>query len=185
MSASQPGIDGPFAIIPGPYLDVLLILHEKLKNVKDTWAVGGQLGESLRAVRNKPASVEILTSEKGIEHIFQALTEYSPTVPTTKTEKLSRDALIEGKAFPTYLRSLYSEFQVRNIKVRIFGNLQIKINDWDWGDPIEFSPESTIVVGKRINVVPLAIKLELYTLLGWTDRVEKIKKVLARRKPRL
>ncbi len=185
MSAGQPDIDGPFAVIPGPYLDVLLILHDKLKNVKDTWAVGGQLGESLRAVRNDPTSVEILTSEKGVEQIFQAITEYSPTVPTAKTEKLSRDALIEGKAYPTYLRSLYSEFQIRNIKVKVFGNLQIKINDWDWGDPLEFSPEFTIVVGKKIDVVPLAIKLELYTLLGWIDRAEKIKKVLARRKPRI
>ncbi len=183
MSASQHNITGPYAIIPQQYVETLLVLQGKLKEVIAQWAIGGDLGEALRAVSVNPDVVEILTSKAGVEQIFKSVEEFQPVEPSTQIRQLPRKAVIGGKEYPVYNKSCYLEFCISGIKIEVYGNLQFKINDWDWGDPLEFTPEYTFVVGKKINVVPLAIKYELHTLLGWTDRAEKIAQVLARPKP--
>ena len=58
---------------------------------------------------------------------------------------------------------------------KVHGDLQFKVDDWDWGDVLEFDPEYVYVVGAKIAVVPLSVKYELYRSLGWIDRVEKIR----------
>ncbi len=183
MSDNQTEISGPYAIIPQPYVETLLVLQGKLKEVGAQWAISGDLGEALRAVSVNPGVVEIVTNKVGVEQIFKLVEEFKPGEPSTQIRQLPRRARIGGKEYPVYIKSCYLEFYIRNIKIEVYGNLQFKINDWDWGDPLEFTPEYTFVVGKKINVVPLAIKYELHTLLGWTDRAEKIAQVLARPKP--
>jgi hypothetical protein len=54
------------------------------------------------------------------------------------------------------------------------------VGDWDWGDPIEFEPDYVNVVGVNVPIVPLKLKSELYTGLGWTDRAAKIHEAVMR-----
>ncbi len=171
------------SVTPRQFVDALLVLHEKLggKNIK--WVVNGDLAEHLRIVKVEPAFIEIVSSKDDVEQIFQGFQEFGPQPITFRVQQLTRYAVIAGKEYPIYVRSYYFEFNLNGLKVKVQGDLQFKIGEWDWGDVFEFTPESVYVIGKKIAVTPLSIAAELYTSLGWIDRVEKINAVTQRFHP--
>ena len=172
--------DNPLLIIiPPQYVSALIKLHEKLDGKNIEWALSGDLGEALRTVRVEPDCIEIVTSKECAEQIHDAVAEFNPTQLTHLVQKLSRNASIQGNQYPVYIRSHYFEFHIDGIQVKVQGNLQYKVNDWDWGDPFQFDPDIVYIVGKKTSVVPLTVKYELYMNLGWLDRGEKITKVFA------
>ncbi len=164
-------------IIPQEYLKALLILHDKLGDKTIKWVLTGDLAESLRVVKVEPNCIEIVTSEDDAQRILPAVQEFAPTPITFQTQKLSRNALIQGKEYPVYIRSYFFNFNLNSVKVKVQGDLQYKVGHWDWGDIFDFTPDYVSVVGKRIAVTPLSIATELYQSLGWVDRVDKIKEV--------
>ena len=165
------------SVIPREYVDALLALHEKVDGKNINWVVNGELAERLRIVKVEPNCIEIVSSKDGAQKIYQAVQEFGPQPIVFQTQRLSRNAVVEGKEFPVYARSHYFEFNLKNVKVNVEGDLQFKVGDWDWGDVFEFTPEYVCVVGKKIAVTPLTIASELYRNLGWNDRVEKISDV--------
>jgi len=170
-----------FNIIPKQIFDALLTLHEKLdqKNIK--WTVTGDLGEALKVVKVEPDCIEILATSEDAGQIFEAVKMYQPTGGKTEIKQLARNANIQGKEYPVVVRSYYVEFNIGIVPVRVYGDLQYKINGWDWGDKLQFTPDYTYVVGKKTALMPLSVKLELYQQLGWTDRAEKIRQALPMR----
>lgn len=170
-------------VIPKPFLDVLLLLHRKLDDTNVEWAVSGNLGEALKVVKIDPDCVEIVTSKEDAIRISQAVKEYNPQVADYELQKLPRNAKIDEKEYPVYIRSYYIEFLVENIMVKVYGDLQYRVNDWDWGDKLEFAPEYVFVTDKKTAVVPLSVKYEIYQSLGWADRAEKIRKATEGPKP--
>ncbi len=168
------------SIIPRKYIDALLVLHAKLVGSDVDWAVGGDLGEQLRTINVEPDRIEILTSRDSVPKIAEAVKNFNPSKLSFEVQKLSRDAKIEGKEYPAYVRSYYFNFNIGTIRVDVYGDIQYKIDSWDWGDKIEFIPEYVSLVGKQIAVVPLKLKYELYQQLGWTDRAEWIRQVMFR-----
>ncbi len=163
-------------------MDALLILYKNLYDKNIEWAVGGDFGEVLRTVNEKPTCIEILTSKEDAEKIVKATLQFNPLPIETVTHQLPRNAVIRGEQYPIYIRSHYSEFNIGFVKVEIYGDAQYRINNWDWGDEIEFDTEDVNVVGKRIAVVSLSFKYDFYRSLGWTDRAEKIKQTLDKQK---
>ena len=170
-------------IIPQKYIEALLALLARLEGTDIEWAVGGDLGEMLRTIKVTPEAIEILTSREGAQKIAQTVKELNPGRVNLQTQELPRKAKVGEKEFTVYTRSHSFDFKIDSVSVKVYGDLQYKINSWDWGDKIEFTPEYVTIVGKRIAVVPLSLKYELYQMLGWTDRAEKIKVVLDRRNP--
>jgi hypothetical protein len=170
-------------VIPKPFLDVILLLHRKLDDLDVGWAVSGTLGEALKVVKIDPDCVEIVTTKVDAKRIFQALSEYNPHEVDSMVQRLPRNARIGEKEYPVYTRSYYFEFFVEGIMVRVYGDLQYRVNDWDWGDKLEFTPEYVFVTDKKTAVVPLSVKCEIYQSLGWTDRVEKIRQATEKPKP--
>ncbi len=164
----------PFTVIEKSFIDSLLIIHSKIKNLGVKWAVGGDLGESLRSVDVKPDCVEVLTDKEGAHRIFEAMREYTSSEPHLLDQSLPRNAFIKGQDYPVYIRSHYFEFKIDSVKIKIHGDIQFKVDNWDWGDPVEFDPEYVYIVGAKTPVVPLLVKAELYQNLGWTDRLEKV-----------
>jgi hypothetical protein len=152
-------------------------LHEKLGDKTIKWVLTGDLAESLRIVKVEPDCIEIVTSKDDAQRIFEAVQEFVPDPITFQTQTLSRNALIQGKEYPVYIRSYFFNFNLNSVKVKVQGDLQYKVGRWDWGDVFDFTPEYVSVVGKRIAVIPLSIATELYQSLGWVDRVDKIKEV--------
>jgi hypothetical protein len=167
-------------LIPLKYIDALSIFNSKLKDRNIEWAVSGNLGETLRTVHVEPDGIDILTSKEGAKQIFQAVHEFNPHKLKWRTKMLSRPAVI-GKEYPVKIRSYYFEFEITSIKVKVYGDLQIQIGDWEWGDKIEFEPNDILVLGQKISVAPLQLKYDLYRGLGWIDRAEEVLKVLSRK----
>ena len=170
-------LDHFVSVIPKPYLDALLILHEKLDDKNINWIVSGDLAELLRTVNVEPDCIEIVTSKNDANQIFQIVKEFEPSQISFLTQLLPRNAVIEGKEYLVYMRSYYFDFCVNTVKVKIEGNLQFKVGDWDWGDVFDFTPEYVYVVGKKTAVTPLSVASDLYSCLGWIDRIEKINEV--------
>lgn len=95
--------------------------------------------------------------------------------------ELPRKAEIDLKHYPVTIRSYLAKFNVDGQRLDVHGDLQIRVADWDWGDPLDYEPEYVHVVTTKVPVLPLQLKTELYTGLGWLDRVKKIREAMARR----
>ena len=171
-------LDQIVSVIPKPYVDALLALHGKLyeKNLK--WIVDGDLSECMHVVQIIPKCIEIVTSKDDAQQFFQAVQEFNPSPISLQTCQLQRNAIVDGNEYPVYVRSFYFDFTLNTVRVNVQGDLQFKVADWDWGEIYDFEPEYVNIVGKRIAVTPLEIKLQLYQSLGWTDRSEKIEPIV-------
>jgi hypothetical protein len=165
-------------VVDKTYVETLLQLHKKLARRGIDWALSGDLGEALKTVQVTPDCFEIVTNRRGAAQIFLTVQDCSPTGVYFQTHKLSRNALVDGKEYPVFVRSYYFEFTINGVKVKVYGDMQLRISDWEWGNRIEFTPEHVYVVGEKTAVVPLSIKYEIYQQLGWADRAEKILSVL-------
>ncbi len=165
-------------IIPKNYIDALLTLQAKLEDKSVEWVVGGDLGEELRTIDVHPDCIEILTSKDGALKIATAVKEFNPSEISLEIQELSRNAKVNEKEYPVYARSYYFDFNIGTTKVKVYGNIQYRIDSWDWGDKLSFTPEYVYLVGKKIAVIPLSFKYEFYQLLGWTDNAERVKQAL-------
>jgi bifunctional DNA-binding transcriptional regulator/antitoxin component of YhaV-PrlF toxin-antitoxin module len=117
-------------------------------------------------------------NKEDLEKSFLALKDYQPTSIENKVQKLDRNAVVGGVEHPAYVRSHCFETSIGGLPVRIQSDIQYRINNWDWGDKLEFIPEHTYIVNKKTALVPILVKYNLYQGLGWTDRMEKIKRML-------
>jgi hypothetical protein len=169
------------SLVDPAYIEALLSLHKALDHNSFEWAVGGDLGEALQTIQVEPDCIEIVTSKDGTERIFLALKEFSPKDISLQIIKLGRNAIVNGIEYPVYTRSYYFELFLGCVKVKVQGDLEYKINDWDWGDKLEFVPEYVNVAGSKTAVVPLKVMHEIYKNLGWTDRSEKIEQRINKR----
>ena len=172
-------------VISTPFLDALLILHRKLEEENIQWALWGDFAEALKIVKVEPDCIEIVTSENDTETIFKAVQEYKPERNDTKVRRLSRDALVGGVQYPLYVKSRFFEFSINFVRFEVNGDLRYRIDNWEWGDKLEFKPEYVTVVGKKIALVPLSVKFEIYKMIGWEDRAEKIKQAIERPKAQI
>jgi len=159
-------------LVPQPILKASIKLLERLKGVVSAnWAVGGDAGEVMMGVNVMPENLEILTTKEGCEQICKELAEYQTVAPAMMEKKLSREADVDGKMLPIYVRSHYGELSMDGVKVEVRGDEQIKVGEWDWGDPLDFTADYTYIPGGKLPIVPLGLKSELYLGLGWLDRV--------------
>jgi hypothetical protein len=165
-------------IVPAQYVNALLSLHQRFEDKNIDWIVNGDLSEALRTVTVNPENLEIVCTKKDAEKIFQAVQDLNPSPLKLQTRQLPRNASIDGRELPVYIRSYYFDFNLNSVLVKVQGDLQFKVSDWDWGDVYLFAPEYVYVVGKKTAVTPLSVKAELYQYLGWIDRYEKVKHVI-------
>jgi hypothetical protein len=165
-------------VIPQKYVGALLTLHGKLDDKKIKWIVNGDLAERLRLVKVDPDCIDIVTSKEGAEQIHQVVREFNPQKLGIRTSLIHRDAMVGNEKFPVYARSYYFEFKINEVVVKIQGDLQFKVGNWDWGEIFDFDPEYVYVAGKKIAVTPLPIQYEFYQNLGWADRAEKIARII-------
>ena len=168
-------------VLSKPLLEATIIIGELLKNCSAKWAFAGDLGEILFGVNVNPDHIVILTNSAGCDEITQSLAAFKVQAPRVSERQVKRTAEIDLKPYPINIKSYYSNFNIQGLKLDVHGDLQIKVGDWDWGDPIDFEPEYVYVVSVKVPVAPLELKKELYRGLGWYDRVSKIHAAMARR----
>ncbi len=163
------------------FIRALLQLHDKLSEEDVEWAVGGKLGEALRVVQVEPDSIDAVTTENGANQILRAIQGANANNLTMRLQRLPRDALINENYYSVYIRSYSFEFSLGKVGVKVYGDVQVKVDDWEWGDKLEFTPEYVYVAGVKFGLVPLQLKLDIYNALGWVDSAEKIRRVLQRK----
>jgi hypothetical protein len=169
------------SVVDTAYIEALILLQKNLETKHVEWAVGGDLAEALEAIQVEPDCIEIVTSKEGAEQIFLVTKQFGPQPIEFLTVKLDRNAVINGIQRPIFLRSYFFDFFMGCVHVKVYGDMQYKINDWDWGDKLEFIPEHVNVTGAKIAVVPLQVKYEIYQKMGWAERAEKIEPIIRRR----
>jgi hypothetical protein len=166
------------AYLPAPLLGAVIALGGALKELRSKWALWGDAGEVIKGVNLKTDHLEILTTKDGCEEICKVLSENVSRAPAMVEKRLSRDADVGGQSYPVVIKSLYSELTVNGVRVEVYGDEQIKVGEWDWGDPLDFEPDYSYVVREKIPIVPLRFKEELDLGLGWLDRLELISTAL-------
>jgi hypothetical protein len=161
-------------ILPAPLLRAAVKMGTMLKDAQAKWAFGGDAGEIIKGVNVRTDYLEIVTTKEGTEEISRLLAGYVTLAPAAAEKRLSRDADFGGKMLPIYIRSHYAELKVDGVRVELYGDLQFKVAEWDWGDPIDYEVEHVNIIGKNVPTIPLRLKSELDLGLGWLDRVELI-----------
>lgn len=172
-------------VLAKPLLDATVRVGELLKDLPIKWAMGGDIGEILMGVNVRPDHLTILTSADGCSQINAKLAAVRVGTAQATEKKLDRDAEIDLKQYPVYVKSHEARFNVEGQRLDVYGDLQIKVGDWDWGDPLDYEPDYVYVVSEKVPVLPLKLKLNLYTGLGWIDRVRMINEAEAKRHHRL
>ena len=175
--------------VPKP--DELVVLNQTLLNSTVTigkilqdcsnkWALGGDVAEVISGVNVVPDHISLLTSRDGCTEILGKLAQYHPETPGMVEKELDREANVDFHSHRIKIKSYTSGMNVEGSSVKVHGDLQIKVGDWEWGDPIDFEPDHVNVIGVEIPIVPLKLKTDLYTGLGWTDRAAKIHEAVKR-----
>ena len=172
-------------VLAKPLLDATVRIGELLRDLPIKWAMGGEIGEILMGVNVRPDHLTILTSADGCNQISAKLATAEEGSAQSIERKLDRDAEIDLKQYPVYVKSYMARFNVNGQRLDVYGDLQIKVGDWDWGDPLDYEPDYVYVVSEKVPVLPLRLKLNLYMGLGWIDRVRKINEAEAKRHHRL
>ena len=182
MSFSSDKIPKPeeIVLVKREFLDCLAVLATKLNGLSEFWSIGGELAENLQGVKVEPNHVEVVTTRKGATKITELLEEGHPRSLEFVEKKLEREAEVGGVRYPVYTRCYYSELRLKGVEVEIFGDFRYRVNDWEWGDSLEFEPIGLYLVGKRLPVMPLELIGDLLNSLGWTDRTEKVREALLR-----
>jgi hypothetical protein len=163
----------PVGFIDVGVINAALTIHKKVRDTAQ-WAIGGDAADAMRGARVVPDHLEIITDEAGAAKICEAMKEYDPTPVTVTERRLSRDAMIDGTAYPVHTRSNYTELKIGEVVVKVHGDLQYKVGEWRWGDILEFWPEPLSLVGTMVSIVPLTLRIQIYSSLGWTDKVDAI-----------
>lgn len=167
-------------VLSKPFLDATILVGKALVDSTNKWAVGGDVAEVISGVNVTPDHMAILTTREGCDEVARKLVKYQ-LEPTRLVERqLERDAKVDLKPYTIRIKSYMSRFDIGGTRLDVHGELQIKVGDWDWGDPLDFEPDHVYVVGVKVPIVPLKMKSELYTGLGWTDRATKIHEAVRR-----
>ena len=171
-------------VLSKPLLDATITLGEMLKDCNAKWAIGGDVAEVISGVNVEADRITILTTKEGCDEITRKLAKYQIGPPRILERMLARNADIDLKSYPVWVKSYNSRFDIQGSKLDVDGDLQIKVGDWDWGDPLEFEPDYVHVVNVKVPIVPLKLKNEMYTGLGWMDRAKKIHEAVIRSRHR-
>jgi hypothetical protein len=176
-------VPGPeeFVVLSEPLLNATLKLAELLRECKPKWAMSGDAGELFSGVSVSADHLSILTTAEGCEEISRKLAENLVQTPGMVERKLDREANIDLKPYPVQIKSYEARFQIDGQRLDVYGGLQIRVGEWEWGDPLDYAPEYVYVGSEKLPVVPLRLKTELYIGLGWMDRVKKINEAMTRR----
>ena len=167
-------------ILPLPLLRATEKIGRTLKDMQAKWGFDGDAGEIIKGVNVHTDHLEIITTKAGTEEVCKLLAEYVTTPAGEMEKRLARDADVDAKMLPVYIKSFYAELTVDKVRVEVYGDLQYKVAEWEWGDPIDFIAEYVNVVGTNVPTVPLRLKSELDLGLGWLDRVELISDAVIR-----
>lgn len=148
------------------YLKILRKINARLNNTSVNWVVTGSLGFALQGVPVEPNDIDIQTDKRGVYEIERHFSEF-----VTKRVKFSSTERI---------RSHFGELMIEGIKVEIMGDIQKRLIDGTWENPVDLERYKRIVEveGMQVPVLFLEYEYQAYLKLGRIDKAEMLRKWL-------
>ena len=145
------------------YLKVLRKINERLSNTSVNWAVTGSFGFALQGVPVEPNDIDIQTDKRGAYEIERRFSEFmTKRVTFSSTERI---------------RSHFGELMIDGIKVEIMGDIQKRLEDGSWENPVDLEHHKQVVEveGMQVPVVSLEYEYQAYLKLGKIDKAEMLR----------
>jgi len=145
------------------FLKVLRKINTRLNNTSVNWALTGSFGFALQGVPVKPNDIDIQTDKRGAYEIERHFSEF-----VTKRIKFSSTERI---------RSYFGELMIDEIKVEIMGDIQKRLEDGSWENPVnlEYHKRVVEVGGMKVPVLSLEYEYQAYLKLGRIDKTEMLR----------
>lgn len=142
------------------YIDVFRKIYSRLNDSTINWAVTGSFSFALQGIDLVPDDIDIQTDEKGVYSIENLFREYvTRKVKFSSTEKI---------------RSHFGQLVLDEIKVEIMGNIQKRIEDGSWEDPVDLLRYKKFIdsMGMKIPVLSIEYEYQAYLRLGRIDKAD-------------
>ena len=153
-------------MIVSKYLEVLRKICARMDNSNVNWAITGSLGFAIQGVPIEPNDIDIQTDENGayeIERIFSEFVNQKVTFSSTDR-----------------IRSHFGVLMIDGIKVEIMGDIQKRLDNGVWEEPMDLGSHRRIVEFKEIQLPVLSLEYEYqaYLKLGRFEKAEMLRKWL-------
>lgn len=140
------------------YIDVFRKIYSRLKNSTINWVVTGSFSFALQGIDLIPNDIDIQTDEKGaysIENLFRE--HITQKVKFSSTEKI---------------RSHFGQLLLDGIKVEIMGDIQKRIDDGSWENPVDLLSYKKYIdsLGMKVPVLSIKYEYQAYLKLGRIDK---------------
>lgn len=145
------------------YLKVLRKINARLNKTSVNWAVTGSLGFALQGVPVKPNDIDIQTDNRGAYEIERHFSEFViKRVTFSSTERI---------------RSHFGELMIDGIKVEIMGDIQKRLENGRWENPVDLEHHKRVVEveGMQVPVLSLEYEYQAYLKLGRVDKAEMLR----------
>jgi len=153
-------------MIDSIFFSVLSKIYSRLDDVDVNWVLTGSLAFALQGMPVEVHDIDIQTDSEGayeIEHLFSE--QMIQKVTFSSTEKI---------------RSHFGAFKMNGIKVEIMGDIQKRLENGSWEEPVDLEKHKQIVhiEGMRIPVLSLEYEYQAYLRLGRIEKAEMFRKWL-------
>ena len=145
------------------YLKVLRKINARLNNTSVNWVVTGSLGFALQGVPVEPNDLDLQTDKRGAYEIERYFPEFmTKRVTFSSTERI---------------RSHFGELMIDGIKVEIMGDIQKRLEDGSWENPVDLEHHKRVVEveGMKVPVLSLEYEYQAYLKLGKIDKAEMLR----------
>ena len=150
------------------YLKVLRKINTRLNNTSVNWALTGSFSFALQGVPVKPNDIDIQTDKRGAYEIERHFSEFvTKRVTFSSTERI---------------RSHFGELMIDRIKVEIMGDIQKRLEDGSWENPVDLERHKRVVEveGMQIPVLSLEYEYQAYLKLGRVDKGRDVERLVTR-----
>ena len=145
------------------YLKVLRKINVRLNNTNINWVVTGSFGFALQGLSVEPNDIDIQTDKEGAYEIERHFSEFmTKRITFSSTEKI---------------RSHFGELMIDGIKVEIMGDIQKRLEDGSWENPVDLKNHKKVVEieGMQIPVLSLEYEYQAYMNLGRIEKAEMLR----------
>lgn len=148
------------------HLKVLAKIIRRLEGCDCAWAVTGSLGMALQGVPVQVHDIDLQSDKDGAYAIERLLSEY--VVEPVRYAASDR------------IRSHLGRLEIDGIKVEIMGDVQKRLDDQGWEEPVrvELHRRWVEASGWRVPVLSLAYEHQAYLKLGRLDKAELLREWL-------
>ncbi len=157
-------------MIEPAFSTVLRKLYTELAGSGINWVVTGSLSFALQGLPLTPHDIDIQTDEAGAYEIERRFAPYIiRKVAFSSTERL---------------RSHFGAMLIDDITVELMGNLQKRLSDGRWEDPVDLDRQKRYVAFEEMDIPVLSLEYEAqaYRKLGRFERAQMLQQALSAQK---